>query len=388
VSPRGSLAAFGAFGAFWGAWAVLLPAVKEQTVASVDALGVVLLLLAGAALPSMLVTGLLIDRFGPRLLPPAAVLFAAAVVLPAFTRSVWQLALALVVVGAASGALDVAINFGATSIEAAGGAPIFQKAHASFSGGFLVASVAAGLAREAGADPLPILAAASAAVLGSAWLNRAAAALPSPTERRGLALKPTRPVVLLGLLCGIAFVVESGIENWSALFLETELDASPALAGLGPGFFAAAMVLGRTVGHGLEARVGDAALLAGGALLSAAGLAVAATADSIPLAVAGFFLGGAGISVAAPALFGAAGRGAAERERGSAIATVTTVSYLGFVTGPPVIGAVSGALGLRAGIAVLAGIALVTAAASASLRGALPLRRLQPASRGELSEPR
>jgi sugar phosphate permease len=193
--------------------------------------------------------------------------------------------------------------------------------------------VLAGLAREVGADPLPILLTASAAIFAAAWLNRGAAALPAPSERRGLDLKPTRPLVLLGLLCAIAFVVESGIEGWSALFLETELDASPALAGLG--LFAAAMVVGRTAGHGLAGRVGDAALLVCGALLSALGLAVAASAASIPLAVVGFFLGGAGISVAAPALFGAAGRGAPERERGSAIATVTTVSYLGFLAGPP-----------------------------------------------------
>jgi MFS family permease len=387
VSPRGSLAAFGAFGAFWGAWAALLPAIKEQTDASVDALGVALLFIAGAALPAMLLTGLLIDRFGPRLLPLSAVFFGAAVVLPGFTQSVWQLVFALIVVGVASGALDVAINFGATSIEAGGGAPIFQKAHAFFSGGFLAASVLAGLAREAGGEPLQILLAASALLLASAWLNRGAAALPPPAERRRPKVTASRPLILLGLLCAIAFIVESGIEHWSALFLETELAASPALGGLGPGFFAAAMVLGRMLGHRLESRVGDMALLVGGGLLSASGLALAAAAASIPVAVAGFFFGGAGISVAAPAFFSAAGRGASESERGGAIATVTTVSYLGFLAGPPLVGAVSGALDLRAGIAVLAGIGVLTALATAFLGGALPLRRIQPSPRGELSQP-
>lgn len=385
MTPRGSLSAFGAFGVFWGAWAVLLPQIKEQTGASVGALGIALLFIAAAALPSMIVTGLLLDRFGPRLLPVAAVFFGAAVLLPGFAQSVWQLALSLVVVGAASGALDVAINFGATSIEACGGAPIMQKAHASFSGGFLVASVLAGLAREAGAEPYAILASTAAVAFASAFVNRDAAGLAVPAERRGLRIKLTRPLILLGLLCGIAFVVESGIEHWSALFLETELDASPALAGLGPGFFAAAMVLGRGLGQRLEPRLGDVLLLAGGALLSAIGLAVAATSTSIPVGVLGFFLGGAGISVAAPVLFGAAGRGSAERERGSSVATVTTVSYLGFLSGPPLIGMVSGALDLRAGIALLAGIAVLTSLATASLGGALPLRRVQHPARGGVS---
>jgi hypothetical protein len=96
-------------------------------------------------------------------------------------------------------------------------------------------------------------------------------------------------------------VVESGIENWSALFLQEELGASPATTGLVPGFFAVAMVIGRAAGQNLEGRLG--------------------------------VLGGAGISVAAPIAFGSAGRGADPGERGSAVASVTTVAYLGFLAG-------------------------------------------------------
>jgi MFS family permease len=192
-----------------------------------------------------------------------------------------------------------------------------------------------------------------------AWLNKGMERPPPGRARRPLRFP--RPLLVLGLLCGVAFVVESGIENWSALFLQTELGASPAATSLGPGFFAAAMVIGRFAGQGLEARLGARALLAGGACLSGIGLVVAASAHALPTAVLGFFLGGVGISVAAPTIFGAAGRGAPEEERGSAVSSVTTVAYLGFLAGPPFIGAVSGAQGLRVGIAVLAAIAALLA---------------------------
>jgi sugar phosphate permease len=190
---------------------------------------------------------------------------------------------------------------------------------------------------------------------------------------------------VLGALCAIAFVVEGGIENWSALFLETEHDASPAAGGLGPGLFAAAMVAGRSLGHGLEARIGDRVLLATGGVVAASGLVVVATSPGLAPALAGFVLGGLGISVAAPTLFGAAGRGASDEERGTAVSSVTTISYLGFLGGPPLIGAVSGALDLRAGMGLLAGIAVLLAGATASLgRDALPLRRLQHPPRGHV----
>jgi MFS family permease len=379
----GPLAAFAAFGVFWGAWGVLLPDVKQDTGASVAELGAALLAIGLAALPAMLVTGRLVDRVGARALAPVLAAFGAAIVLPGLAGSVWQLGLALVLVGAASGALDVVVNVAVTAIEAEGGPRVVQAAHALFSAGFLVAALLVGLARDAGADPLPVLAGVAVTLLLVAALNRGHPPAPRRVVERKLAF--SRRLLVLGALCAVAFVVEGGIENWSALFLETEHDASAAASGLGPGLFAAAMVSGRTLAHWLEARIGDRILLAGGALVAAAGLVLAAASTGIPLALTGFVLGGGGISIAAPTLFGAAGRGASDADRGSAVASVTTVSYLGFLAGPPLIGAVSGAGGLRVGMVALAGIALLLAAATASWgRSALPLRRLQHPARGQL----
>jgi MFS family permease len=367
---RGPLLAFFAFGAYWGAFGVLVPDLKEQVDASVTELGLAFLAVALAALPSMLVTGRIVDRVGPRILPLALAFFAAAAILPGLTGSVPQLALALALIGLASGAVDVVINVAATNVETSGGPRVMQIAHACFSGGFLVAAITVGLARGAGAGPLPILAGVSALILASALVNRGYPSAPR-TETPGR-YTFSRRLVVLGLLCGLAFVIEGGLEEWSALFLETELDASPSVSGLGPGFFAAAMVSGRLAGQWLEVRLGGRQLLVGGGITASVGLALAASATAIPLALLGFALGGLGVSVAAPTLFGAAGRGAPAAERGSAVASVTTVSYLGFLAGPPLIGAISGAFSLRAGIGLMAVAALVLALAASMARRALP----------------
>ena len=369
-AARGPLLAFAAFGAYWGAWGVLVPDIKEQVDASVTELGIAFLALALASLPAMLVTGRIVDRVGPRIMPLALVLFGLAAVLPGFAGSVWQLTLALILVGLTSGAVDVVINVAATNVETSGGPRVMQIAHAFFSAGFLVAAIAVGLARGVGAGPLPVLVGISALVLVSAAVNRGYPA--APGERAPRRFTFSRRLLVLGLLCGLAFMIEGGIENWSALFLETDLDASPAVSGLGPGSFAAAMVAGRLAGQWLELRVGDRRLLAAGALTASGGLLLAAVAPTVAFALLGFAIGGAGVSVSAPTLFGAAGRGASEAERGSAVASVTTISYLGFLVGPPLIGAVSGATGLRVGIGLLAGIALALAVAAAAAHRALP----------------
>jgi MFS family permease len=153
--------------------------------ASVSQLGAAFLAVGLAALPAMLVTGRIVDRLGPRVMPLALVLFAGAVVLPGLADNVWQLALTLLLVGATSGALDVVINVAATNVETSGGPRVMQVAHALFSAGFLVAAVAVGIARSAGAGPLPVLLGICVLVLATAAANRGYPVSPRlPTPRR------------------------------------------------------------------------------------------------------------------------------------------------------------------------------------------------------------
>jgi MFS family permease len=134
------------------------------------------------------------------------------------------------------------------------------------------------------------------------------------------------------------------------------------------------MMLGRLSGQWLESRLGDTLLLAGAMTVALLGLFGAAAAPNVPAAIAAFFVGGAGISIAAPALFGAGGRLATPEERGSAVATVTTLGYLGFLIGPPLVGGLAEAIGLRAAFVALALIAagLVVATPRLRLSGRVP----------------
>lgn len=367
MKPAGPLLAFAAFGAYWGVWAVVVPDVKEQTGASVTEFGLALFAVAAAALPAMIFTGRLVDRRGPGLVAPVLVGYGLAAVLPGLVDSVLALAVALAVIGALSGALDVGINVAASTVETTGGPRIMQAAHALFSGGFLVAAVASGLARSAGVEPAALLLGSSVVFVVAAWFNRSYPHVPRTPASTGFHV--SWPLVALGGVCAVAFVVEGGIESWSALFLETVHDASPAVGGLGPGLFAAAMVTGRAVGQRVEGRIGGRRLLVAGGVVAACGLALTALSPGAPVALLGLLLGGAGVSIAAPTVLGAAGRSASPERRGSSVATVTTIAYLGFIVGPPAFGAVSGALDLRAGMALLAALALVLSVAASRAPG-------------------
>ena len=358
---RGPLAAFFAFGFFWGGWAALVPAIQDAVGASKGQLGLALLFVAIGSLPSMLVTGRELDRHGSRLIPVLLAGLGVAALLPAFADGITALAASLFVIGVLGGALDVAINAAVSELEVRRGTRLMQLAHALFSGGLLAGAIASGLLRQLGATRLEVLGGVAVVLFAAAALNlghervRRQAAKPS--------LRLSRAAVPLGIACAGAFVIEGGMENWGALFLERELDSDPAVSALAPAAYAGAMMLGRLSGQWLEQLLGDALLLMGAFAVALLGLITVALAQNVPVAVVAFFVGGAGISIAAPSLFGAGGRNAAPEERGRAVATVTTIGYVGFLVGPPLVGGAAEAVGLRASFAALAllAVALIVA---------------------------
>jgi MFS family permease len=356
---------FFTLGLFWGAWAAVLPSVQEATGASKGALGFALLFVTLGAIPAMLfVGGPTVERYGSRAVAVTCAVFAAAATLPGLATSLPMLILALAAAGAAAGALDVGLNASAARIESDTGTRLMQLAHGLYSVGILVGAVTAGIARSQGAGRESILLAVTVAIVATALLLASGSSSyhPAPvpgTDRGGLRIE--HALLLIGLVGAAAFIVEGGIESWSAIFLERQLDAQPAVSGLGPGVFGGSMAVGRFFGQ--TTRFGDRTLLTGGAALAALGCVVAATAPTAPVALVGFALAGAGISLNAPIVFGAGGRRGA-----SAVATVTTIGYVGLLIGPPLVGGLAQAVSLRGSLVALAVIAAAVAAAATRLR--------------------
>jgi MFS family permease len=247
----------------------------------------------------------------------------------------------------------VTMNAAVAELEATG-RRLMNFAHAIFSLGFLVTSVAVGVARSTGAGRLDVLTVVAVVLAATALLNRAPAhATAGGHEGRA---RLDRTLLLLGALCALGFVVEGGVEAWSALHLEETLDAGAATAGLALGLFSAAMVTGRLSAQALGARFEERTLLVCGAALAGAGLVVAALAPVAWVALAALFVTGLGASVTVPSVLTITGRTVTAR-RGAAVSTVTTVAYLGFLVGPPVVGLVAGVTSLRGGLLVLAATA-------------------------------
>lgn len=168
----------------------------------------------------------------------------------------------------------------------------------------------------------------------------------------------------------LALGITSGsLEGWSAIHLEDTLGASPAVGGLGPGLFMAAMVLGRVAAQSFGDRFKDTRLLMASGLVGAIGIELAAVA----------------ISASAPTILSLTGRSSPPDERGTSMAAVTSIAYLGFFLSPAVVGGIADLAGLRVGLAALGGIGILLAVLAPRV-GRLEVQPMEQAS-GAVGEP-
>jgi fucose permease len=238
-------------------------------------------------------------------------------------------------------------------------------AHGMFSVAVVVASLGTAGLRAAGVGALPVLTGVAALIV----MTAAAALAPGATKITGTPRTHTEkprarlePALLVfGVLCALAYLVENAWQSWSAVHLDTSLNAAAGLASIAPAVFAAAAATGRFAGNAFLKRIQPVRLLVVGGAVAAVGSLVAATANSPWTALIGIGIAGLGTSVCAPTIIGMAGAWAGPERRAGAISTVTTIAYVGFLIGPAAVGAMSSAWSLPIALGAVAAIAVVVA---------------------------
>ena len=130
-----------------GTWAPRLPAIKESLDLSDGELGTALVGLAIGLVVGTRLAGVPVDRFGSRPMMRAGFpLLAATLLLPGLAESGATLFGSLLVLGLASGALDVAMNAQGIEVERRLGMPILSGLHGLWSVGLGIGAAVAAVA--------------------------------------------------------------------------------------------------------------------------------------------------------------------------------------------------------------------------------------------------
>jgi hypothetical protein len=375
MTPRAAITAvFFVNGALFASWASRIPALSDRAGASTGSLGLALLAPAVGAVIAMPVVGRLLPGRSSRAFCRLAMAgLMMALLLPALAHSVPALAASLLLVGAANSSLDLTMNAQGMSIERQLKRLILSSLHAAFSfGGFAGAglgAVAAGLH----VAPLPHLAAAALlfGIPGQIAIGRL---LKQDEDADAQAPKmrwnqvPAR-LMLLGVACFFCLMAEGGASDWSAKLVRNELAGTAALGAVAYAVFSITMGAGRLLADRLWVRWGPSGLLRRCGTLAAVGFAVGLLVGTVPSAILGFAALGLGLAGVVPTLF-RAGADEPGISTGPALAAVSSLGYLGFLAGPPLIGGVAQLTSLRlaCGLLVFAGLLVMLLAPSAEPR--------------------
>ncbi|KGO94414.1 MFS transporter [Flavobacterium subsaxonicum] len=347
-------------GLCFASWASRIATIQQKLSLSDAQLGGVLFALPVGLMLSLPISGWAVTKMGSRkVLAIALTLYALALVSLGYADTTFVLVACLTVYGLASNAVNISVNTQAVATEVMYTKPIMASFHGLWSlAGFLGAGVGTLMIAQ-GVVPQThfiIIAVIIIATIVICWNFLHNDRSPVKSEGSGFVM-PDKSLISLGLIAFCSMVVEGAMFDWSVIYLKKVVQTEEALIGAGYTAGMCFMAAGRFVADWFSHRFGLKTTLQVSGALSTAGLLVVVIFPTFVPALIGFMLVGAGISSVVPMVYSAAGRSTTMLP-GPAIAAVSTISFVGFLVGPPVIGFLAEASSLKISFLFLAVMAL------------------------------
>ena len=360
-------------GIAFASWASRIPDIKAHLQLSDAGLGSILLALPLGQLCTMPVSGRLVQRFGSRrVLTAAAPFYVVALTLIGLVQAPWQLALCLFFFGITGNLANIAVNTQGVEAEKLYPRPIMTSFHGAWSIAGFAGALVGLLMTNLHWAPLPHF----AVIAGLIWINtalnnphlvRGKTAAGKP-EKKPFFRKPSGTLLQLGCIAFCCMATAGCMFDWSGVYFRDIVHSGPRLAVLGYASFMVMMATGRFLGDRVIARLGRRRILRANGLIISTGMATAVAFPLLLPAALGFMLVGIGVSTVIPSLYSIAGRSAEGSSAALAIATVSSVGYLGFLMGPPLIGYISALSSLRVSLSVIGCFGLVVFVLVSKLR--------------------
>jgi MFS family permease len=301
----------------------------------------------------------------------------AALLLVGTANNYLTLCLTLFVLGACLAVQDVAMNSHAIVLEQEADKRYMSTFHAMFSLGALGGGVVGAWFSQHNID-LMRHAVFIAMLLFLANFFVRNWFLPAELDQHALEgkkkIKKPKIFLIVGLLGLCGTIGEGSAGDWGAVLARDTFDATPFVSTLPFICFSAAMVIGRLFGDRLAHKYGPMKLIVGGGLIAGIGLGGGLLFGGMAGVIFGWLTMGIGLSTVIPMLFSQAGEIAKNRFEGQfapseGVAMVSGIAYFGFLVGPPTLGFLGDAIGLRWAMLVPAVLALVMALGSRPILG-------------------
>lgn len=346
-----------AMGLCFATWASRIPDIKTILGLSDGDLGTILFALPFGQLLIMPFSGKLTTKYGSnKMAILGLVLYAFSLIGLGLATKSWHLYLALCFFGMFSNISNISINTQGVYTEGLFKKTIMSSFHGAWSiAGFIGALV--GLIMLAfKLTPLIHFIIITIIMLFIIFLNykyliAVKNKIVSPIKKKMFS-KPDATLIWLGVIGFCCMASEGVMFDWSGVYFKDIIKAPGALVILGYTSFMIMMAIGRFLGDSFIRRVGRKIVLQISGCLISGGLFISVLFPYIIPSTIAFMMVGLGVSTIVPTVYSIAGRNP-NVPPGIALTMVSSISFLGFLLGPPVIGYISEVSSLRLSFALI-----------------------------------
>ena len=344
-------------GLCFATWASRIPDIKSVLHLSDAALGTILFALPAGQLTAMPFSGRLVTKYGSRNVIRISVLFYAFCLTNiGLAFEGWHLALALYLFGVCGNMCNISVNTQAIITENLYGRPIMTSFHGVWSTAGVSGAGIGWLMTSQRIQASPYLhfwivavTCMALTLFAQQYLNRGQA---GSGIKRKLFSKPDPVLLQLGVIAFCSMASEGAMFDWSGVYFKDVVHAPSSMIVFGYLIFMTMMASGRFVGDKLVEKYGRKKLLQCSGVLISSGLFISVMFPQLIPAAVGFLIVGFGVSSVVPLIYSSAGK-VSHIPPGNALATVSSISFLGFLMGPPLIGYISELFSLRHSFAVI-----------------------------------
>lgn len=352
-----SLFFFG-MGFCFATWASRIPDIKSMLQLSEAGLGTLLFALPAGQLSAMPFSGRTVTKYGSRkVMIVSLLLYAFCLTLLGLASVKWQLALGLYLFGVCGNFCNIAVNTQGVHTQQLFDKPIMGSFHGSWSlAGFCGALVSL-IMLSLKLTPYHHFLVAFALVILIILTNYKfiIATKVKKTEKKesySFRKNPDTSLIWLGIIAFCCMASEGIMFDWSGVYFKEIVKVPGALVVLGYTSFMISMASGRFLSDILVHKYGVKKVLITSGIVISGGLYMAVLLPYLIPCTFAFMLVGFGVSNVIPTVISIAGNNE-NVPTGIALTIVSSISFLGFLIGPPLIGFIAELTSLQYSFAII-----------------------------------
>lgn len=334
---------FFGMGFSFATWASRIPDIKSMLHLSEADLGGLLFALPVGQLIAMPFSGKIVTKYGSKQITIfGLLLYSACMPLLGLATSKVELGLALLLFGFFGNFCNIAVNTQGVYTQQLFEKPIMGSFHGSWSlAGFcgaLVGLIMVSLELSVFNHFIIAFAMVCLLVLANySFLIKAKTKELEEQTSYSFFKNPNMNLIWLGVICFCCMASEGIMFDWSGVYFKEIVKAPGGLVVLGYTTFMVSMASGRFLSDILVHKYGAKKVLIISGIVISSGLYLAVVLPYLIPCTIAFMMVGVGVSNVVPIIFNAAGN-IKNVPPGIALTIVTSISFLGFLIGPPIIG--------------------------------------------------